>query len=334
MPARQASPDQMVADAAAFKRHEWNHRPEVPIQTSPLWEWPPRPIAAAKWYLHSWFFLTINGAIVALAFIAYTWFSPTLEQARTFGFGWISLILARNFILLGLVAGTLHLWFHKYARQGSKLKYDQRPFPRYGRMFTLNSQLLDNIFWSLASGVTIWSAFEVLIWWNMSNGYAPTIAWSSNPIWFVAVFFLIPVWESFYFYWIHRLLHSRPLYRFHALHHRNTDVGPWSGLSMHPVEHLLYFGTAMIHIVVATHPVHMIFHLMFYALLAVTSHTGFEGLLFRNKKRMHLGNFHHQIHHRYFECNYGNLDVPWDKLFGSFHDGTDAGKSAIKPRKR
>ncbi len=315
-------------------RQEWNHKPDVPIQTSPLWEWPPRPWAAAKWYLDSWFFLTINGAIVGLAFIAYLWFSPSLEQTQTLALRWISLVFLRNLVLLCLVAGCLHLWFHKYAVQDTELKYDPRPFPRNGRMFTMNSQLLDNMFWSIASGVTIWSLFEVLIWWSMANGNAPTITWDSNPIWFVAVFFLIPVWESFYFYWIHRLLHTGPFYRFHALHHRNTDIGPWSGLSMHPVEHMFYFGTAMIHFAVATHPVHLIFHLMFYALLAVTTHTGFEGLLFRNKKRVHLGKFHHQIHHRYFECNYGNLDVPWDKLFGSFHDGTDAGKAAIRPRKR
>jgi len=291
MPARQASPDQIAADAATSTRQEWNHRPQVPIQTSQLPEWCPRQIATAKWYLDSWFFITINGSIVALALIAYTWFSPTLEQARTFGFGWISIVLARNCILLGLVAGTLHLWLHRYAHQGSELKYDQRPVHRYGRLLTLNSQLPDNIFWSLASGVTIWSAFEVLIWWAMANGHAPSITWNSYPIWFVAIFFLIPVWESFYLYWIHRLPHIRPLYRFHALHHRNTDVGPWSGLSVHPVQHLIYFGTAMIHFVVATHPMHMIFHLMFHALLAVTSHTGFEGQLFRNKNAGASGQF-------------------------------------------
>jgi sterol desaturase/sphingolipid hydroxylase (fatty acid hydroxylase superfamily) len=42
--------------------------------------------------------------------------------------------------------------------------------------------------------------------------------------------------------------------------------------------------------------------------------------------------FHHQIHHRYFEVNYGNLDVPWDKLFGSFHDGTPEGKARMRAR--
>ena len=313
-------------------RQEWNHVPEVPIAVSPLWQWPPKPLATLKWYADGWFFLTINMAILGLAWASYLWLSPTLDQSLTLTISWIVLIFLRNFFLLLVVAGGLHLWFHTYAVQGTDKKYDPRPFPRKGRVFSFEAQIKDNMFWSLASGVTIWSGFEVLLWWALANGYAPLTSFSETPIWFIAFFFLIPVWESFYFYWIHRLLHSNLLYRFHALHHRNTDIGPWSGLSMHPVEHVMYFGTVIIHFVLPTHPVHLIFHLMFYALLAVTTHTGFVGLWFRNAKRVHLGMFHHQIHHRYFEVNYGNLDVPWDKLFGSFHDGTPEGKERMRAR--
>ncbi len=312
---------------------EWNHIPEVPIRVSPLWQWPPKPGATFRWYFDSWFFLTVNMAICGLAFLSYAWFSPSLESAATPGL-WIAGIWLRNAIIVATLAGTLHLWFHKYSGQGTDLKYDPRPFPRQGRMFTLNSQLLDNMIWTIGSGVTIWSALEALLWWSMANGYAAVITFDTNAIWFVAIFFLIPVWESFYFYWMHRFLHTNAMYRFHALHHRNTDIGPWSGLSMHPVEHAFYFGSVLIHFAIASHPVHIIFHLMFYGLLAITTHTGFEGVLFRNKKRLHLGNFHHQIHHRYFECNYGNLDVPWDILFGSWHDGTEDGKTAMKERLR
>ena len=40
------------------------------------------------------------------------------------------------------------------------------------------------------------------------------------------------------------------------------------------------------------------------------------------------------MHHRYFECNYGSLEIPWDKLFGSFHDGTAAANERIKERRK
>ena len=316
------------------ERRDWNHVPEVPIQVSPLWQWPPRPVAAFRWYFDSWFFLTLNMAIVGIAFAAWYWASPPLEGMATPSPGWIAALWLRNTMIVSVVAGVLHLWFHRYAMQGTALKYDPRPFPRRGRMFSFDDQLRDNMFWTIASGVTVWTLLEALVLWGMASGGIATTTFAANPVWFVAIFFLIPVWESFYFYWIHRLLHTRALYRFHALHHRNTDIGPWSGLSMHPVEHVFYFGSVLVHFAIASHPVHVTFHLLFYGLLAITSHTGFEGLLFRNRKRLHLGNFHHQIHHRYFECNYGNLDVPWDKLFGTWHDGTPAGKERMKARLR
>jgi len=252
------------------ERKEWNHVPETPIAVSPLWQWPPEPLATLRWYFDSWFFLTINLMIVGLSVVSFYWASPTLDTAATPGL-WIAGIWLRNALLVTVIAGALHLWFHKYAAQGTDLKYDPRPFPRNGRMFTFSSQLKDNIFWTIASGVTIWSGFEALLWWSMANGYAATTTFDANPIWFIAVFFLIPVWESFYFYWMHRFLHTDFMYRFHALHHRNNDIGPWSGLSMHPVEHLFYFGSVLVHFAFATHPVHIIFHLAFYGILAITT---------------------------------------------------------------
>lgn len=314
--------------------HEWNHTPEhLPLATNPLFQWPPRPLAVLRWYWGSWFPISINLGIVGLSLAALALAAPDLGQAARPGW-WMGEVLLRNLVLVIVLAQGLHLLFHRSALQGGEHKYDPRPFPRQGRMFTFADQYWDNLFWSLASGVTIWSAWECLIWLAMANGWAPVWNWSDGWVWFLAVFFLIPVWESFYFYWIHRLLHTRLFYRFHALHHRNTDIGPWSGLSMHPVEHLLYFGTAAVHFVVPTHPVHLICHLMFYGLYAITTHTGFEGVWAAGRKRLHLGNFHHQMHHRYFEVNYGTLEIPWDRFFGTFHDGTEAGKAMMKDRLR
>ena len=241
----------------------------------------------------------------------------------------------RNLILMTLVAGGLHLYFYTFTKQGQKLRYDPRPLMKNGKQFTLGGQIRDNMFWTLASGVTIWTIYEALLFWAMANGYAPVITFASNPIWFVALFFLIPVWESFYFYWIHRLLHVPFLYKHvHALHHRNINVGPWSGLSMHPAEHIIFLGSVLIHFIVPANPVHILYHLQYYALTAATTHTGFEGLLIKDKNRLALGTFHHQMHHRYFECNYGSLEIPWDKLFGSFHDGTEAANERIKDRRK
>ena len=143
------------------------------------------------------------------------------------------------------------------------------------------------------------------------------------------------MWESFYFYAIHRLIHIPFLYRhIHYLHHRNINVGPWSGMSQHPVEQMIFLGSVFIHLLIGAHPIHILFHLQYYFLIAMTTHTGFQGLLVKDKNRLALGTFHHQMHHRYFECNYGSLEVPWDKWMGTFHDGTVEANERMQERRR
>ncbi|MEM1361100.1 MAG: sterol desaturase family protein [Pseudomonadota bacterium] len=329
--------DQGTSEApsgSAFSR-QWHHRPDVPIAVSPIFAWPPRPKAVAVWFRDRWFALAENSVLFGVALICWYWFQPPLEEMTQLSWGWIGQIWLRNMALMILVAGGLHLYFYTFRRQAERLKYDPRDLPLEGRSFTFKNQFWDNVFWTLASGVTFWTAYEVLMFWAMANGFAPVLFWSDNPIWFVLLFLLTPLWISFHFYWIHRALHWPPLYRLaHALHHRNTNVGPWSGLSMHPVEHLLFFSSVLIHWIVAAHPIHILFHMQHQALTAATSHTGFENMLVKDKKRLALGTFHHQMHHRYFECNYGNLEVPWDKWFGSFHDGSEASHQQMKERRR
>jgi len=310
---------------------EWNHTPDLPLRVNPLWAWPPDPGAVMRWYAGAWIGLTANVAIVLISVFAWLWVSPTLAEAALPGV-WMLEIWLRNALILLALAGALHWWFHGAEMQGAAKKYDPRPYPRQGRVFTWNDQLRDNVTWSLGSGAFVWSAFECLIWLGLGQGWITGMHFADHPIWFFAFFFLLPLWESFYFYWVHRLLHSKALYRFHALHHRNTDVGPWSGLSMHPVEHVLFFGSVLIHFVMPTHPLHLVFHLQYYALFAAITHTGHEGLWIKGAKRLALGTFHHQMHHRYFEVNYGSLEIPWDLLFGTFHDGTEAGKSMMRAR--
>lgn len=313
---------------------QWHHMPSTPINVSPFFTWPLDPIQMLRWVAERWFRIAENTILVGVACISWFWFQPSLEETRTFAPGWITELYVRNFLLLLVVAGGLHLYFHRWKRQGKDLKFDARDLKAQSRTFTFNSQVIDNMVWSLGSGVAFWTAYEAITFWAMANGYAPVLLWADNPVWFVALFFLTPVWISFHFYWVHRWLHWPPLYKLaHALHHRNVNVGPWSGFSMHPVEHLLFLSSILVHWIVAAHPIHILFHMQHQALTAATSHTGFEGVLVKDRNRLALGTFHHQMHHRYFECNYGNLEVPWDKWFGSFHDGTADAHERMKARR-
>ena len=54
------------------------------------------------------------------------------------------------------------------------------------------------------------------------------------------------------------------------------------------------------------------------------THSGFEKIVKKDTKILDSADFHHQLHHRYFDCNYGNMDVPLDVWFGTDHDGSEA----------
>ena len=314
---------------------QWQHRPELPIRVSPLFRWPWSPKEIAAWFALRWLRLAENAILAVLATLTWLFLQPPLEETRELALSWVLQMYLRNLGLMLLVAGGLHLFLYRWRGQGERLQYDTRPLARGRRGFTFKDQVRDNVFWSLASGVAFWTAYEALMLWAMANGYAPMIDARENPLWFAALLLLTPLWISFHFYWVHRWLHWPPLYRLaHALHHRNTNVGPWSGLSMHPVEHLIFFSSVLVHFIVAAHPIHILFHMQHQALTAATSHSGFEALFLAGKKRLALGTFHHQLHHRYFECNYGNLEVPWDKLFGSFHDGTEESHARFREQRR
>ncbi|MDA9009452.1 sterol desaturase family protein [Alphaproteobacteria bacterium] len=312
---------------------EWNYHPDLPIPNSPVFAWPPEPRRLAIWFKNSWFSLSERVIILGFAILTWIYFQPPLEVCKTLGIEWVSYVYARNLILMTVVTTALHLYFHTWKKQGMVKKYDPRQLAKNNGLYNFRSQLWDNVFWTLASGVTVWTAYEVLVLWAMANGYAPMLSWSEHPVLFVFLLFMIPIWSSFHFYWVHRLLHWPPLYKIaHSLHHRNVNVGPWSGLSMHPIEHIIYLSAALIHFVVASHPIHLFFNMQWAALAAATSHVGFESVVIRDKNRLNLGAFHHQLHHRYFECNYGNAEMPWDKWFGSFNDGTAAGKAMTRER--
>lgn len=316
-------------------RKMWNYLPELPIQVSPYFRKPFNVLNIIKWMFASWFPVSDRLVVLLLASLSLIFFTPDIATTKDLSFGWISQIYIRNVILLTLVAGGLYLYFYVWRKQGDELRFDEKPAVKSHSPFTFNSQLWDNVFWSIASGVTIWTAFEVLLMWSMANGYVAVLDAKTDWPWMVLIIFLIPIWESLYFFTIHKLIHWPPLYKtVHHLHHRNTNVIPWSGFSMHPVEHLLFMGSVLIHFIVPISPLILLFHLQYYALTAASTHTGYSGIKLGKRFVFPIGTFHHQLHHRFYECNYGSLEIPMDKWTGHFHDGTDESQQAFSQRQR
>lgn len=51
-------------------------------------------------------------------------------------------------------------------------------------------------------------------------------------------------------------------------------------------------------------------------------------------RRFFTGDCYHQLHHSFFNFNYGNTLAPLDAVFGSWHDGSKESLQQQKERKR
>ncbi|MGI9490292.1 MAG: sterol desaturase family protein [Geminicoccaceae bacterium] len=303
------------------RRGEW--RSGRPVFLEPAFDFPTSPGKILKWmfgipgYLFPWFLF-----YMVLITTSFLYFTPALPRMETFAPDWMAEIVLRNVVIMTLFTGSLHVWLYRWQKQGRQKKYNGNWMARNNPLFLFSDQVKDNIFWSLC-GVMFWSAYECGLWWGYANGYLPYIDLQSNPIWFVLWMLLIPFWRNFHFYWIHRLIHWKPLYdHVHYLHHKNVNIGPWSGMAMHPVEHLLYFSCMLIHVILPSHPLHMMFNGFQTGLGPALSHSGFDEIMLGDETALKNEKLMHYLHHRYHTVNFGESNMPLDKWFGSFHDGT------------
>ena len=101
-------------------------------------------------------------------------------------------LYGRNLILMCAVAGGLHFYFYKKNAQADMLRYDTRTLADKQAQFTFGNQLHDNMFWTLASGVSFWTAYEVLLFWAMANGFAPVMVFAESKALFILMIFLTP----------------------------------------------------------------------------------------------------------------------------------------------
>jgi sterol desaturase/sphingolipid hydroxylase (fatty acid hydroxylase superfamily) len=194
-------------------------------------------------------------------------------------------------------------------------KMAQRPFI-LNRVYNFD-KVAHNIFWT-TSGIAIWTIFENIFAYLWATGRLPYISneTSFSTVWGFGCFMLtligIPAWRSVHFYFAHRFLHYTPLYKqVHSLHHRNTDIEPFSGLCMHPVEHLYYFACILPSLVLYCSPFALVWNGIHLLLSPAASHSGYED--------HSQSDLFHYLHHYYFECNYAGSDAAFmDVAFGTF----------------
>jgi sterol desaturase/sphingolipid hydroxylase (fatty acid hydroxylase superfamily) len=302
------------------KRGDW--APHDKLEIAPFYALPPNLIAVIKWlpaYLLPW-----NLLFALTAFVWLKWIVPPVETAKVITWDWVLWLYVVNAAGIFLFYGAFELRLYAQRGQANRFKYNGKwPSENPSDVFWFKSQRLDNFLRCFLIGVPVWTAVHVILLWANANGYFPQVSFADHPVYLLVLAFLVPIIHEGYFYVIHRTIHTPFLYKWvHSVHHNSVNPSPWSSLSMHPVEVTIYFGVALLHLIIPSNLFLALYQLHFAGFGAVVGHIGFDKLEIANGTTVDSHAYAHYLHHKHFEVNYGDGTVPFDKLFGTWHDGT------------
>ncbi|HXO71882.1 MAG TPA: sterol desaturase family protein [Bradyrhizobium sp.] len=280
----------------------------------PIFSWPPQPRAVANvvfgfpGLLWPWPALYLGVAFLQWTIIGNSIFEGDVSLASFAGFYLVNLVALVIFVL------TFHYVLYVRKVQGLKYKYSRHWPEKNNRRFIFSNELLEGVLLSCVSAVAVWTVYTFVMLVLYRNKILPGAGTDTNIIWSVFTFLLFPFWANVHFYFTHRWLHGRALNRFHSVHHKARDISPWSGLSMHPLEHMIYFSAVPIYVlVVPTHPVLMMYFMVASALGPTTLHHGFAAIKFGKNGLFMTDHYHHYLHHQFGQANFGATNlVPFD----------------------
>jgi len=254
------------------------------------------------------------------ALICYLYFFP-VEKATQFSLNWILPVLIYNFSVELIMYGGWHMiiygplskkiWGHKFNQEN-----------QYSKTNNLQREVTFTTLGFLQS-----SLYQIVI---MNLLATNKISWYSDfwsyPVWSIFWLLFATYWREFHFYWVHRMIHpwgiqfpmigdpGKFLYlNFHKLHHLSYNPGPFSGLSMHPVEHFIYYTCTLLPLYLGQHPLHFLYTKFHADIAPIGGHDGYSN-------PPGGGADYHYLHHAKFECNYGVPLINFDKLFGTWVD--------------
>ncbi|ADZ70198.1 sterol desaturase family protein [Polymorphum gilvum] len=139
------------------------------------------------------------------------------------------------------------------------------------------------------------------------------LTWWSAILMFVVSVIAFDAW----FYWAHRFMHTKLMYRFHAEHHRSVAPTVWSTYSDDLVDAFVMQSYYLWAVFILPIPVEvLIVHRLWDHFNGTIGHSGFEfwaSPLSRMPSPMVCVTFHDQ-HHSRFKYNYANFFSFWDRV--------------------
>lgn len=241
--------------------------------------------------------------------------------------------LAQNILRYAVLAGLPFLvfyicWGHRFLKNKIQGKDARRQ--DFYRELTHSLQTI-----LVFSGVGMLIRFSPLKTYSLI--YAELDAY---PLWWLPVSVLIAlIIHDTYFYWTHRAMHHRRLFKgFHLVHHRSTNPTPLAAYSFNLLESMVE--ALVLPLIIFVIPMHPLALIAFYQLMLVFNvygHLGFEiaPRWFRHSFLFEIMNtsVHHNLHHKKFRGNYGLYFRVWDRLMGTEHPDYVRDYDAVQARR-
>lgn len=223
------------------------------------------------------------------------------------------------FVYYLLPAGMSYYIFYSRKRESWKNRHIQNKYPS-------GASIQHEIRWSMST-VLVFSFLTLIgigcindgltrVYFNVDDFGWPYLVGS------VLIYILV---HDTYFYWFHRLLHLRPLFRvIHRTHHLSVTPSPFASLSFHPLEAVIQFGINLLMIfLIPLHPIAIGMFVFYNILLNTAGHLGYEIIpswMTTNRLfKYGLTVTHHDMHHTHPNRNFGLCFTFWDRIMHTLH---------------
>jgi lathosterol oxidase len=218
-----------------------------------------------------------------------------------------------------LFTGSFYLFFYVW-------KHKKYWYAKIQQRYPEKKHIINEIKYSVIT-MLIFGCVILLVIWAGKNGltqvYKPINKYGYG--WYFFSIILMIVLHDTYFYWTHRLMHWKPLFKLaHKTHHLSVNPTPFAAYAFHPVEALIEVGIIPLIAFTIPHHASAITVFSLYALLLnVIGHLGFElfpkGFASHRLFKWHNTSTHHNMHHRLVKCNYGLYFNFWDRVMHTNH---------------
>ena len=200
------------------------------------------------------------------------------------------------------------------------LKKPLAPYKINAEFSSLKMIIRDGLISAFVTFALLPSALLCIYFFTQHKGFSYlNINQYGYPYFILSIFLVILSYDA-YFYWSHRLLHTRFFFKYiHGLHHKSRNVTILTFFAVHPGElFIMSLGAPIAMFLFPVCPEALIIGQATHILYAVYGHCGYDFIPHKGVGRWINTAVCHYNHHQGFDTHYSFYFTFWDKLFGTF----------------